>query len=580
VTIFCNYFNGFEERYNYDSLNRLDDWTKSGGGASGTIDVNYDSLGNISFKTGVGTYHYDNSAHAHAVSRISNGNLTGSYGYDNNGNMTSGGGRSDVRYNTMDKPTYIATAKKTVVYEYGMGGNRFKRIDTESGVTKTTLYVGNTEFISEGSVLKEVQRQVAGVALETFYPATNVRRLDYLHHDHLGSIDVITDENGAVVKKFSYDAWGQRRSVDDYNTTYGFTSSLGLTLAHYNKGFTGHEQLDASGLIHMNGRVYDPRLGRFLSADPMVQQEYNLQNLNRYSYVLNNPLNATDPSGYFWAKLFAAAAEYFSSDSFYQSLAMSAVSYADNGNFQFTYNSADANSYGQNAQRSRESQLFDSYDLGGSSNGLAKAKDEARVGGTVSSGVSGTNQSPNVGLDNETSEQISTFEGRAELYNQMQGKLDEAGIDTVWFGVAGELNDFFAQQETALKIGDFFTGGDTHDYLNDLGVDLYDKNKAAFNDLMSGTINIRGQKLDNYLVRREQGFVESYTVKRFGMSAPASSRILLNSTFITMRQLMPKIMQNSLQYIDNRHKGKFNFFDTYHRIELGQAMMSQARHVR
>jgi hypothetical protein len=116
--------------------------------------------------------------------------------------------------------------------------------------------------------------------------------------------------------------------------------------------------------------------------------------------------------------------------------------------------------------------------------------------------------------------------------------------------------------------------------LNDLGVDLYDKNKGAFNDLMSGAISIRGQKLDNFLVRREQGFVESYTVNRFGTSAPASSRLLMNTTFLMSRSLMPKIMQNGLQYVDKRHKGNFNFFDTYHRIELGQAMMSQARHVR
>ncbi|MBY6062831.1 hypothetical protein [Pseudidiomarina sediminum] len=62
-------------------------------------------------------------------------------------------------------------------------------------------------------------------------------------------------------------------------------------------------------------------------------------------------------------------------------------------------------------------------------------------------GEGGTNQSPNISLENETSEQISTFEGRAELYKQMQGKLDEAGIDTVWFGVAGDLNDFLLSKK-------------------------------------------------------------------------------------------------------------------------------------
>ena len=64
------------------------------------------------------------------------------------------------------------------------------------------------------------------------------------------------------------------------------------------RGFTGHETLAAIGLVHMNGRIYDPALGRFLQADPYVQSGSDLQGLNRYAYVLNNPLSAVDPSGY------------------------------------------------------------------------------------------------------------------------------------------------------------------------------------------------------------------------------------------------------------------------------------------
>ena len=50
--------------------------------------------------------------------------------------------------------------------------------------------------------------------------------------------------------------------------------------------------------IHMNGRIYDPTIGRFLQADPVIQDPYNTQSLNRYSYVMNNPLSYTDPTGY------------------------------------------------------------------------------------------------------------------------------------------------------------------------------------------------------------------------------------------------------------------------------------------
>ena len=78
-----------------------------------------------------------------------------------------------------------------------------------------------------------------------------------------------------------------------------------VTPATTHHGYTGHEHLDSLGLIHMNGRVYDPALGRFTQADPYIQDPTNSQSLNRYSYVENNPLKYTDPSGYkkFWKNI-------------------------------------------------------------------------------------------------------------------------------------------------------------------------------------------------------------------------------------------------------------------------------------
>jgi RHS repeat-associated protein len=126
----------------------------------------------------------------------------------------------------------------------------------------------------------------------------------YLHKDHLGSIDTITDENGQLVEKFSFDAWGQRR---DPNTWGALTEAQLLDIATQDlttdRGFTGHEHLDEVQLIHTNGRLYDPVIGRFLSADPYVQAPTFSQSLNRYSYVLNNPLSLVDPSGFFFKKL-------------------------------------------------------------------------------------------------------------------------------------------------------------------------------------------------------------------------------------------------------------------------------------
>ncbi|MBY0578934.1 MAG: RHS repeat-associated core domain-containing protein [Burkholderiales bacterium] len=70
---------------------------------------------------------------------------------------------------------------------------------------------------------------------------------------------------------------------------------VGVTARH---GYTGHEMLDEVGVINMNGRMYDPLLGRFMSADPSIQSPYNLQSYNRYAYAWNDPMGGIDPSGY------------------------------------------------------------------------------------------------------------------------------------------------------------------------------------------------------------------------------------------------------------------------------------------
>ena len=111
----------------------------------------------------------------------------------------------------------------------------------------------------------------------------------YFHKDHLGSISVITDESGAVLERLSYDAWGKRRNAD------GSDDPSGSITSQASRGFTGHEELDSVGLVHMNGRVYDPLLARFGTADPMTESPFSTQGWNRYSYVGNSPLNFHRP---------------------------------------------------------------------------------------------------------------------------------------------------------------------------------------------------------------------------------------------------------------------------------------------
>ncbi|MCH9827622.1 MAG: RHS repeat-associated core domain-containing protein [Gammaproteobacteria bacterium] len=103
----------------------------------------------------------------------------------------------------------------------------------------------------------------------------------------------MVSEDSVAVEELGYEPFGKRRfsdgTPDPNDTVEGIETD---------RGYTGHEHLDDFGLIHMNGRIYDPRIGRFLSADPVIQSPQALQTYNRYSYAINNPLAYTDPSGY------------------------------------------------------------------------------------------------------------------------------------------------------------------------------------------------------------------------------------------------------------------------------------------
>jgi RHS repeat-associated protein len=114
--------------------------------------------------------------------------------------------------------------------------------------------------------------------------------------DHLGSTDVITDGTsaalGAVLERRSYDAFGAKR-----NPAWG-APGAGPWAAKTTVGFTGHESEEDAGLVNMKGRIFDPRVGRFLTTDPLVSQPGFSQSWNPYSYVLNRPLTLVDPSGF------------------------------------------------------------------------------------------------------------------------------------------------------------------------------------------------------------------------------------------------------------------------------------------
>lgn len=316
---------GISESFQYDALDRLTRSEVSGQFGdtpyNHMVDYQYDALGNMISKSDVGSYQY-NQPHQdrpHALASVTRADRVDHYEYDANGNMTYGGGR-EIEWSSFNKPVRFENDFSTTTFEYGPDRARFMK--NHEG--KTTLYIGKTyERIDDASLFykdkhyiyadgqlvaihieERLENDGCGVheasglpyCIDTAYPTPDKTR--YLHRDALGSIDTITDGQGQVVERSSFDPFGQRRAGD------WRTDGQPILTTFTNRGFTGHEHVAEMGLIHMNGRVYDPELGRFLSADPHVQAPHNSQSYNRYSYVLNNPLKYTDPSGYFFKSFF------------------------------------------------------------------------------------------------------------------------------------------------------------------------------------------------------------------------------------------------------------------------------------
>ncbi|ACE84184.1 carbohydrate binding protein, putative, cbp35B [Cellvibrio japonicus Ueda107] len=292
------------ESFEYDNLNRLTHWNTSGDFNS-TESVTYDAIDNIRTKTGNAAYLYGNqcssSANAgpHAVCSIGGVN----YNYDKSGNMISDTIGRSLQYTIDDLPSQISKNGHTTRFHYGPDRSRFKRVDTTAGSTTTTLYIGNVEKIYRSDNTVEWKRHIGGVAIiSQTYNSVGIlqsTKEHYLHRDHLGSLSMITDANGFVVKDFYYDPWGASRIPNNDITQWMSAQPFQKVASTISsRGFTNHEHLDEVGLIHMNGRIYDPKLARFVQADPIIQDPLRVQSLNRYSYVWNNPLNATDPSGF------------------------------------------------------------------------------------------------------------------------------------------------------------------------------------------------------------------------------------------------------------------------------------------
>ncbi|MDX5405751.1 MAG: hypothetical protein LPK11_01750 [Chromatiaceae bacterium] len=203
-------------------------------------------------------------------------------------------------YTPFDKPHTIWSSQGESRFSYDASEKLVKRTDKKAGGDMVTYYVGGHEAIYQPDGSSEIKRYIRDIAIHTI-KSTGSQSLHYVFNDHLGSGSVITDANGNVVETASFDAFGKRRDAKlwgGYVDPFSHLPNLQALLNITQKGYTGHIQVDHASIIHMGGRIYDPDLGRFIQADPIVQDPRDAQSLNRYSYVYNNPLSYTDPTGY------------------------------------------------------------------------------------------------------------------------------------------------------------------------------------------------------------------------------------------------------------------------------------------
>ncbi|TQF70187.1 SpvB/TcaC N-terminal domain-containing protein [Pseudoalteromonas luteoviolacea] len=233
--------------------------------------------------------------------------------YDENGNetMVTDGTHTvrSIKYSGRNKAIEITAKGDTVTFSYDVNNRRYKR--EEAG--QTIYYVGALQLTlpNDESKDKVINRNIGNDAQQTYF-STGLSKTKWMFTDHQGSIIAITNSEYKLLKRYSYDIFGKQSAVvetqADIDAHYAHLATLTVldSISSNFKAYTGHEPVALGGekrIIHMNGRIFDADTGRFMQADPFVQAPTNLQNYNAYSYVLNNPLSYTDPSGYLFKKV-------------------------------------------------------------------------------------------------------------------------------------------------------------------------------------------------------------------------------------------------------------------------------------
>lgn len=309
-----NSVQGVTENFAYDKRQRLVQSKRQTTVANGfplyeqTVNYRFDELGNLLQKDDfAATMLYTNVGKPHQVkdAKDASNNLIASYVYDNNGNLSSSTGQAQyartLNYNYQLLPTSVIRGSNNSAFYYDENNERYLEQHVDGSKTIKIYKIGKlfeqTET-TESGVTKTEERHYTVNGEYQYFTNTSCGNWRYFHTDRLGSIETITASNGTVLERHGFDPFGKARAGNWIIDSTNIAGAKGLFSKITTRGFTGHDSIDGVGLIHMNGRMYDPELGRFMQTDPFITSPLNAQTMNPYSYVNNNPIMGTDPTGY------------------------------------------------------------------------------------------------------------------------------------------------------------------------------------------------------------------------------------------------------------------------------------------
>ncbi|MFY0568744.1 RHS repeat-associated core domain-containing protein [Archangium lansingense] len=305
------------EEFLYDALDRLERWTVYQNCSKSELQYVYDATGNLKARNvlmGSGTsasYTHDSTltSQPHAVTRATFGSTSLQYEYDYRGRQWKTRDAQSqtvlrtIEYTPFDLPTRILDASAVggsseTMFDYDADGSRVRKLHV-AGTVDEVIYAGGLyQKRKQGAYATHLfqvptpEGIAAEVRWEEEFGVVTARGARYFLSDGHGTPETVTNEAGSVIERLKYDPFGERRNSSNLTQAYSGVYEGGRI------GFTGHEEDDELGLINMRGRIYDPRLGRFLTTDPVIADLGSSQALNAYSYVVNNPLKYTDPSGF------------------------------------------------------------------------------------------------------------------------------------------------------------------------------------------------------------------------------------------------------------------------------------------